>query len=612
MNRIRIALYLSVVAVLGGIQTSMAGIPQSIEIKITGEYLSIPSAKPDTYQGWGNVVAVDVDGVKVHQFTLGMPSRVEDVAVWGSLDMSDYVGKTATIRNVVGQQDNMAGLALIESSDHIKTWVPLYSEKGRPQFHFSQKVGWNNDPNGMVYVDGLYHLSWQSNPVGLGWGNMYWGHAVSKDLVHWEELPHTIRIGANDLKGNPEANVHSSMVRGQAFSGGACVDHNNTLGLQKGDIPTVVAMVTDTKGGDPENDDGGHGTLVGESLAYSTDGGFTYTIMKEANPLISHHGRDPKPFWYAPAQHWCIVTYRQTEQNLMGKMAFYSSNDLKNWDFNSFSDRVFHECPEFVELPVDGDSNQKKWILMDATPKYQVGSFDGKVFTSDFEGTRRSIGGHLKAAQCFSDAPDGRAIMMVWARFKPADPLAPFNQGFTLPLELSLRTAKDGIRLYANPVKELEALRGDTLLTLRDKEMASGATRIEFEEPVTLLEVELTLAFEDGKKPSNVRLQIGGTTILCDLDKHQFRGDAANYPGLTSYDREDGKLDLHLFVDSATVETFAEHGAVYFIHNRKDQSASVDHITVQSDGAEARIEQLNAYKLKSIWPAEPDWDSVPK
>jgi fructan beta-fructosidase len=600
MNRIRIALYLSVVAVVGAIQTSMAGIPQSIEIKITGEYLSIPSAKPDTYQGWGNVVAVDVDGVKVHQFTLGMPSRVEDVAVWGSLDMSDYVGKTATIRNVVGHQENMAGLPLIQSSDRIQTLVPLYTEQGRPQFHFSQKVGWNNDPNGMVYVDGLYHLSWQSNPVGLGWGNMYWGHAVSKDLVHWEELPHTIRIGANDLKGNPERNVHPAMVRGQAFSGGACLDHNNTLGLQKGDIPTVVAMVTDTKGGDPENDDGGHGTLVGESLAYSTDGGFTYTIMKEANPLISHHGRDPKPFWYAPAQHWCIVTYRQTEQNLTGKMAFYSSNDLKNWDFNSFSDRVFHECPEFVELPVDGDVTNKKWILFDATPKYQIGTFEGKTFSPDFEGTRRGIGGNLKAAQCFSNAPDDRAIMMAWARFKPADRKAPFNQGFTLPLELSLRTTIDGIRCYANPVKELEVLRKGDLLTVKNKALEVGENTLSFDKTAKLVEVAMTLAYPSGRKPSAIHLQLGHTKILCDLKNNTFHGADGKYDALTSYDKEDGKLDLRIFIDSATVETFAENGAVYFIHNRTDQDAALNDMKIHVEGGEATIQQLTAYELKSI------------
>ena len=581
-------------------QTLSAKPAQSREIKITGKYLSVPVAKPKQYKGWGNLIEIEVEGLKVHSFTLGMTSKLEDIWLWGSLDMSEYVGKTAIIRNVTGHPDNMAALPLFETSDKIKTFIPLYSEKGRPQFHLSQKIGWNNDPNGMVYADGLYHVSWQSNPVGLNWGNMYWGHAVSKDLVHWEERPHMIRIGAKDLKGKPVDKVHPSMVIGQAFSGGACVDHNNTLGKQVDSTKTIIAMITDTKGGDPTKDEGGAGQLVGESLAYSTDSGLTYSLLKEANPLISHHGRDPKPFWYEPGQHWCLVTYRQCKNPKLGKMAFYISKDLKNWTFTSFSDQVFHECPEFVELPVDGNPHNKKWILFDATPSYQIGSFDGKKFTSEFTGVRRGIGGNLKAAQCFSNAPNGRAIMMVWARFKPADPKAPFNQGFTLPLEISLRTSKDGVRSYANPVDELKVLRDKKILTIEDKALLLGENTLTFDKSAKLIELEMTLDYPLGRKPSAIYLQVGQNKIHCDLTNNKFHGAKGRYAALSSHDKEDGKLDLRIFIDSATLETFAENGAVYFIHNRNDQGAALNDIKIHVEDGEMGVESLNVYELKSI------------
>ena len=193
---------------------------------------------------------------------------------------------------------------LIKCSNVITSNVPIYSEKGRPQFHFSQRVGWNNDTNGMVYADGLYHLSWQCNPMQAAFANMFWGHAVSKDLVHWEELPLTLRTMGKGKDGKADANVHPAMVLGQAFSGSACVDSNNTLGKQTGTTKTLIIAVTDT-GGAQLREPG----ATGESLAYSTNSGKSYSLLRDINPIINHKGRDPKIFWYEPGKHWCIVVY---------------------------------------------------------------------------------------------------------------------------------------------------------------------------------------------------------------------------------------------------------------------------------------------------------------
>ena len=272
------------------------------------------------------------------------------------------------------------------------------------------------------------------------------------------------------------------MADANCFSGGAAVDHNNTLGKQVGRQKTLIAAFTDSP--------------TGDSLAYSTDGGFRYTVMRDINPIIVHpkpdgskrngsYGRDPKLFWHEPTKRWVIVTYRMglNPDAASGHMAFYTSKDLKKWEFQSMTEKLFpedrqpedkqdfHECPEFLELPVDGDPKNKKWVLLDATPKYQTGAFDGKKFTPDLKEYRRSIFGGLKAGQCFSGAPDGRAIMMVWVRQGFGENV-PFASGFTLPLELTLRTADDGVRLYANPVKELEQLREKEIFSAQGKKIA--------------------------------------------------------------------------------------------------------------------------------------------
>ncbi|NQT87655.1 glycoside hydrolase family 32 protein, partial [bacterium] len=470
MSRMWLALGMMALFLMPGTD-SLAAPPPTKELVVKGRYLLLPVRgrdKPDGTRTKYNSIRILVDGVLAHQFWASLPRSKEEIQFWSYVDVSEYVGKTAYVRIIRGPLEGADRvLSLIETSDELRALKPLYTEQGRPQFHFSQRVGWNNDVNGMVYSDGLYHLSWQCNPVGRNWNNMYWGHAVSKDLVHWEEWPRIIRTGGSVAKGQP---IHPAMAMGLAFSGSACVDGNNTLGKQVGETKTLIACFTDIGAGDKSKDEhGGNGRLVGESLAYSTDNGRRYTLLRDFNPIISHHGRDPKLFWYEPGKHWCIVTYRDGKniqgRGYVGKMAFYSSKDLKTWTFASYSDDVFHECPEFVELPVDGDPNNKRWLLFDATPKYQIGTFDGKRFTPDFKEPLRALGGSIKAAQCFSNAPDGRAICMVWSRVKYGED-APFNQGFTLPIELTLKTAVDGPRLYANPVKELDALHDGTVLSV--------------------------------------------------------------------------------------------------------------------------------------------------
>ncbi len=569
-----------------------------VELQITGKYLLIPIQPPGNGVK-ANIVKVEVDGTLAYQFGVVLAPNAETVSSWGCIDVSEYKGKKALISAVQGPAEQWtAACPLITSSDEIKAAVPIYSEKGRPQFHFSQRVGWNNDTNGMVYADGLYHLSWQCNPMLAPFANMFWGHAVSKDLVHWEELPIMIRTMGKGRDGKLFPNAHPSMVMGQAYSGGAAVDTYNTLGKQVGKTKTIIAAITDTGAGNPKM-----GGTFGESLAYSTDSGKTYTLLRDYNPLISHKGRDPKIFWYEPGKHWCIVVYDgghevKEPKGWIGKMIFYSSKDLKIWTKESESEEVFHECPEFVELPVDGDPKNKKWMLFDATPKYQIGTFDGKSFKPENAVPRQAMGGEIKAGQCFSNAPDGRAICMVWARTNQKEKGTPFNQGFTLPLELSLKTTADGVRCYANPVKELEALRGEQILSVTQQRLNTGDNALKFKQPSELVEIVMTLDYSTGSKPTSIEVQLGDDKFSYNLATKEL---AAPRGKLISYDKEDGKLDLRFYVDRPTVEVFAEHGAVYLLHNRGQMGMPLNQVIVRPVGGEVTIESLKAYQLKSIW-----------
>ena len=586
------------------------------KLQVTGDLLILPVDKrPNTGKtADGGMLEVFVGGTLIHRAHAVYPRNLADAQFWAFLDMKEYKGKEATLKLTgkdITPERGIEILSHLESSDKMRHLQPIYKEGGRPQFHFSQIQGWNNDPNGMVYADGLYHLSWQCNPLETFFGGWYWGHAVSEDLVHWRECPRTLRAN-----GAQDTNRYPGMVNAKAFSGGAAVDTNNTLGKQVGNQKTIIATYTDSPGG--------------ESIAYSTDGGFRYTVMNDINPVIVHptpegakwngsYGRDPKLFWYEPTKSWVIVAYRmgQLPDACSGHMAFYTSKDLKKWEFQSLTEKYFpeekqksgdadyHECPEFVQLPVDGNKSNKMWVLMDATPKYQVGSFDGKKFTPSIKEYRRSIFGGMKAAQCFSNAPDGRAICMIWVTQGFGEKV-PFASGFTLPLELTLRTADDGIRMYANPVKELDKLRDKEIFSAQAKKIG-GTETVSFDTQEPL--VEVTVSVKTAAKTGTIELKFGANSLYYFIDKKQL-GDTPFLQNVRDkcivHDKDDGKIDFRLYLDRATWEVFVENGSVYKIGPRKDMAAPVGKISVGLTGAEGTVESMKVYNLKSIWPANVD------
>lgn len=367
------------------------------------------------------VVRFVVDAAEVYRFDIELAEGEPDF--WVYVDLAPFQGTRLTVMADDVTGDALA--ALVQSETPVGT-DDLYGEKYRPQFHFTSRRGWLNDPNGLVYYDGMYHLFYQHNPYGWGWGNMHWGHAISPDLLHWEEL------------GDALYPDHLGVM----FSGSAVVDWQNTTGFQDGDDPPLVLIYT--AAGEPYT----------QCLAYSTDGGVTW-VKYAGNPVLGHiagHNRDPKVIWHAPSQQWVMALYLVDYD-----YALFGSPDLKTWrklcDVH-IGDAT--ECPDFFELPVDNDPANTRWVFWGANGNYVLGSFDGETFTPESDVLRYAWGGNSYAAQTWSDTPDGRRIQIAWLRVNL--PGMPFNQMMAFPCELTLRTTAEGIRLCSEPVRESQSL----------------------------------------------------------------------------------------------------------------------------------------------------------
>jgi fructan beta-fructosidase len=307
--------------------------------------------------------------------------------------------------------------------------------------------------------------------------------------------------------------------------------------------------------------------------------------MIDGNPVIPKRkveGRDPKLIWYEPGKHWVIAVYTKIDKT--DCIEFYSSQDLKKWEKTSHVEGYF-ECPELFELPVDGDAGKKKWVLLAADAKYAVGTFDGKTFTPQHAGKHQVHHGEFYAPQCFSRAPGGRVIQVGWARIET--PNMPFNQAFSLPIELKLKTTANGVRMTAEPIKELETLRGKadpvSGVVTADKPLSVKA-------PDQLLDIVLEVEPGDAKE---VKLQFGTSTLVYNAAKQTL--DGMPLP-LT-----DKKLAVRVVVDRPMYEVIGNGGAVYKTMPRKDGGKSIETVTVSAVGGTATLKTLTVYPMKSIW-----------
>ncbi|MCM4160948.1 glycoside hydrolase family 32 protein [Antarcticibacterium flavum] len=355
-----------------------------------------------------------------------------------------------------------------EKSTALNTETPAQSnEDFRPQFHFTPKSGWMNDPNGMFYLDGTYHLFFQHNPDDNVWGPMHWGHATSKDLIVWEEQPIAL-----------EPDEH-----GTIFSGSAVVDHQNTSGLGDGNTPPVIAIFTYH---DAEREQEGANDFQTQGIAYSTDAGKTWTKY-ENNPVLGNPGirdfRDPKVVWYEEGNKWIMSLAVQDH------IKFYSSSNLLDWehlsDFgkNSGNHGGVWECPDLFKMQV-GDTGEERWVLLvsinpggpngGSATQYFVGDFDGTTFTLDESvediGEEHDywvdFGKDNYAGVTWSNIPqeDGRHIFMGWMsnwQYANEVPTETWRSAMTIARTLDLKKTAATYRITSSPVKELENYKTD-------------------------------------------------------------------------------------------------------------------------------------------------------
>jgi fructan beta-fructosidase len=523
-------------------------------ILIEKDYLNLPLLRR------GSIMPIHmfIDGEFVYRINERIAPKEPDL--WLSMPVKKYKGKKVRFTVEPFMLPGKGGLRMLYQSDEMLHQENLYNEELRPQFHFSQKQGWNNDPHGTIYHDGEYHLFFQHDPWNWIGANGFWGHAVSKDLIHWEEL-------------DPALYAYP-VAKGYCFSGSVVIDKDNVAGFQSGTERTMLAFFTDTG--------------CGESISYSNDRGRTFTYYQN-NPVLKHPGRDPRLIWYEPGQHWVMAVYDDTPA-IGPNISFYSSKNLKNWQHNSHLPG-YYECPEIYKLPVlDQNGNPTKvykWVVSAADGAYAIGGFDGKTFTPDHEGKHRVFYGAYYAAQTFSQTPDARRIQIAWARIDM--PAMPFNQTFTFPHELTLRQTPKGIKMFAEPIIQIEML-------YTKKHKISNRILVE-NSPVTLrpegglFDIRATFELGDASK---LGLIFGDEDVSYDVKKSMLN-EAPLKP-------IDGKVSIRVLVDRPMLEIIGNDGCVYITRKRNNPGPDgIDAIKAYAAGGNATLVKLEVNELKSIW-----------
>jgi fructan beta-fructosidase len=457
-----------------------------------------------------------------------------------------------------------------------------YTEALRGQFHFSSRWGWMNDPNGLLYHDGLYHFFYQHNPHGLSWDTIHWGHATSPDLVHWTQKAIALEPG-----------VHP----GDLWSGGGVVDTHNTSGLSTGGTSPIVVFT-------------GTG---GVTVDYSTDGARTFQSYANGRQVAVPAGtsRDPRVLWDAVHGHWVMVVW--SDGGGYGANFFTSAN-LLDWTFRSryTADWVF-ECPDFFSLPVDGDPGNVKWVLTDAAGEYVTGSFDGATFVPDWTAPQRmdqganNSGGTFYAGQTFSNMPDGRTVQMVW---QPGNHGSTWTSNASFPAELRLVTTPAGIRITRNPVDEISLLRTGTT-TWSDRTVTADPAGDPFA-GITADTYEIIAEFDTGTATASQF----GFLLHCRSDGTYDRSVVYDRAAQTLYGAPlvpvAGRVRVHLLVDRGQLEIFGNDGSFSFTDNVNFDSSSASlGLKMFATGGSVRVVSLELHRLGSAWGhGEPTLEST--
>lgn len=585
-----------------GVEVNHLGVNNTL-VRVTGDsrYLLLP-VQESTDDARINVL---VDGNVAETIYVRLAKSKTDYTV--PFDLTPYKGHDVMLDVVIPQSRGSVREAKDDACWHgivlADTFDTANREKYRPAFHHTPLYGWMNDPNGMFYKDGRWHLYYQYNPYGSKWQNMTWGHSVSDDLVNWEHLPEAIR--PNGL--------------GSVFSGSCAVDHDNTAGFGN---DAVIALYTSA------------GTSQMQSLASSTDDGLTFHIYP-SNPVLTleSEARDPKVFWNDSTKEWNMILAHALDH----EMLIFSSPDMKSWTLQSSFGKGLGaqggvwECPDLFELPVAG-TDEKKWVLLcninpdgpfgGSGTQYFVGDFDGKTFRADTDAAGNvatkwlDYGKDHYATVTWSDAPDGRRVALGWMsnwQYAADVPTMQFRSANTLPREMGLFRAPDG-DVYASsaPSPELEALRGT--LVVKMKKASVGKKARSFALPSEnggiceiLMDIEASkaktvnigLSNSQGEKVV-MQYDPAAATLSFDRTQSGITDFSEGFPAVTVTPTHEasGRIALRIFVDRSSMEVFGNNGE-FVMTNLVFPRTPYTALSVSAEGGNAKIENLKIYTLKS-------------
>lgn len=519
----------------------------------------------------------------------------EKVDYYVPLDLSAYQGKSVSV-DVTGMPASSLCWKEIKLSD---TFDSSNRETYRPVYHHTPVYGWMNDPNGMFYKDGVYHLYFQYNPYGSMWANMTWGHSTSTDLTHWTY----------------EGTAIVPDAWGAIFSGSCVVDKDNTAGLGKGAVVAFYTSAKSTPWGDVQS----------QSMAYSLDNGKTF-IKYEHNPILTsteRDFRDPKVFWYAPGKHWVMMLAVGQE------MQIYSSGNLKDWKKESSFGAMqgahggVWECPDLVEVAVEG-SKEKKWVLIcnlnpggpfgGSAAQYFVGSFDGKKFVNESPTQTKWLdwGKDNYATVTWSNAPAGRCIALGWMsnwQYANNVPTTQYRSANTLARDLTLYRVGGELYLKSKPSPEIKKARAEekkipTFEVKGNYEVASlladnkGAYEIEMTiENKGTSKIDFSLMNEKGEKVA-MYYDVVRKQFVMDRSASGIVGFSRDFPAVTVAPvRNTDQIHLRLFIDRSSVEVFGEDGE-YVMTNLVFPAEPYNRMVFSSDKGSYIVKSMNVYRLQ--------------
>lgn len=492
-----------------------------------------------------------------------------------------------------------------ETTD-VKT--DYYAEPYRSQFHFSPEENWMNDPNGMVYYKGIYHLFYQYYPEDIVWGPMHWGHAVSNDLVHWQHKP--IALYPDKL--------------GLIFSGSAVLDKNNSSGFGTAENPPLVAIYTYHL---MEGEKAGRTDFQTQGIAYSLDNGDTW-VKYEGNPVIGNEGikdfRDPKVIWHDPSQRWILTLVAGDHAKL------YGSKNLKNWDFLSEfgKDKGAHggvwECPDLFPLQVEGTQEQKWVLLISINPgapnggsgtQYFIGDFDGKTFTTEQTEVKWiDYGTDNYAGVTYSNTPNNERIFIGWMSnwsYARDTPTEKWRSAMTVPRVLSLKKMGETYSLYNYPIGNLDKLKEKSSsraleIDPKSKETISSESFNQSEIRFTASSKDFELKFgNNGGDELVLTMMADEETFILDRSKSgkvDFQEDFGNgIQQMPIPDLPDGAYEVRILIDWSSIEVFINKGQYVMTAQLFPNEYYTDLTVENQTGNELILKEFGINDIKSIW-----------